>query len=82
MLGYQYTPGRHASYNPDSPDLDRLVQLMETLSYIAVRGNSGLFKKGRGPLGALSRRRSDGRRFLRAGADALGLDSGQRADLR
>ena len=32
FLGYEYAPGRHADYTPDSPDLDRLVQLMDALS--------------------------------------------------
>jgi hypothetical protein len=36
VLGYQYAQGRHADYSPGSPDLDRLVQLMEALSAIKV----------------------------------------------
>jgi hypothetical protein len=34
VLGYEYAPGRHAGYSPGSPDLDRLVQLMDALSAI------------------------------------------------
>jgi hypothetical protein len=36
VLGYQYASGRHADYSAGSPDLDRLVQLMEALSAIKV----------------------------------------------
>jgi hypothetical protein len=45
VLGYQYAPGRHADYSPGSPDLDRLVQLMNALSAIKVPDNPGLFKR-------------------------------------
>jgi hypothetical protein len=45
VLGYQYAPGRHADYSPGSPDLDRLVQLMEALSAVKVRGDPGPFKR-------------------------------------
>ena len=45
VLGYQYAPGRHADYTPGSPDLDRLVQLMETLSAIKVPDDPGAFKR-------------------------------------
>jgi hypothetical protein len=41
VLGYQYAPGRHANYFPGSPDLDRLVQLMDALSAIQVPDDSG-----------------------------------------
>jgi hypothetical protein len=41
VLGYQYAPGRHADYSPDSPDLDRLVQLMNALSAIKVPDDPG-----------------------------------------
>jgi len=37
VLGYEYAPGRHADYSPGSPDLDRLVQLMDALSAIRFR---------------------------------------------
>ena len=45
VLGYEYAPGRHADYAPDSPDLDRLVQLMGTLSEIKVPNDPGPFKR-------------------------------------
>jgi hypothetical protein len=45
VLGYEYAPGRHADYAPDSPDLDRLVQLMGALSEIKVPENLGPFKR-------------------------------------
>jgi hypothetical protein len=45
VLGYQYAPGRHADYRPGSPDLDRLVQLMDALSAIKVPGDPGPFKR-------------------------------------
>ncbi len=45
MLGYEYAPGRHADYAPDSPDLDRLVQLMDALSEIKVLDDPGPFKR-------------------------------------
>lgn len=52
VLGYQYAPGRHADYTPGSPDLDRLVQLMNALSAINVPDDPGP-QAGRGPLEAL-----------------------------
>jgi hypothetical protein len=45
VLGYQYAPGRHADYTPGSPDLDRLVQLMNALSQIKVKDDPGPFKR-------------------------------------
>jgi hypothetical protein len=45
VLGYQYAPGRHADYATGSPDLDRLVQLMESLSEIEVPDDPGPFKR-------------------------------------
>lgn len=45
VLGYQYASGRHADYSPGSPDLDRLVQLMEALSAIKVADDPGPFKR-------------------------------------
>jgi hypothetical protein len=45
VLGYRYAPGRHADYTPGSPDLDRLVQLMDVLSAIKVPGDPGPFKR-------------------------------------
>lgn len=45
VLGYEYAPGRHADYAPGSPDLDRLVQLMDALGAIKVPDNPGPFKR-------------------------------------
>jgi hypothetical protein len=45
VLGYQYAPGRHADYSPGSPDLDRLVQLMDALSSVEVPDDFGPFKR-------------------------------------
>ena len=45
VLGYEYAPGRHADYTPGSPDLDRLVQLMDALSEIKVPDDPGPFKR-------------------------------------
>ena len=45
VLGYEYADGRHADYSPGSPDLDRLVQLMEALSAIKVLDDAGPFKR-------------------------------------
>jgi hypothetical protein len=45
VLGYQYAVGRHADYCPGSPDLDRLVQLMETLNGIEVPADPGPLKR-------------------------------------
>jgi hypothetical protein len=45
VLGYEYAPGRHADYSPGSPDLDRLVQLMNTLSAIKIPDDPGPFKR-------------------------------------
>jgi len=45
VLGYSYAPGRHADYRPGSPDLDRLVQLMEALGRIAVPPDPGPLKR-------------------------------------
>jgi hypothetical protein len=45
VLGYEYAPGRHADYSPGSPDLDRLVQLMEALSAVKVPDDPGPFKR-------------------------------------
>jgi hypothetical protein len=32
VLGYHCAPGRHADYSPGSPDLDRLVRLMNAIN--------------------------------------------------
>ncbi len=32
VLGYNYSPGRRADYSPGSPDLDRLVRLMNAIN--------------------------------------------------
>jgi hypothetical protein len=45
VLGYEYADGRHADYAPGSPDLDRLVQLMDALSAIKVPDGAGPFKR-------------------------------------
>jgi hypothetical protein len=45
VLGYEYADGRHADYSPGSPDLDRLVQLMDALSEIKVPDDAGPFKR-------------------------------------
>ncbi len=45
VLGYEYAPGRHADYAPGSPDLDRLVGLMNALSTTTVADDAGLFKR-------------------------------------
>ena len=45
VLGYQYAPGRHADYRPGSPDLDHLVQLMNTLPGLAVPADPGPLKR-------------------------------------
>lgn len=45
VLGYEYAPGRHADYTPGSPDLDRLVQLLNALSAINVPDDPGPFKR-------------------------------------
>jgi hypothetical protein len=45
VLGYEYAPGRHADYAPGSPDLDRLVQLMDALSQIKVPDDPGPFQQ-------------------------------------
>jgi hypothetical protein len=54
VLGYQDAPGRHADYRPGSPDLDRIVWLLEALGRIKVPADPG-------PLKATSPRRSPGR---------------------
>ena len=45
VLGYQYAPGRHVDYTPRSPDLDRLIQLLDALSAIKIPDNPGPFKR-------------------------------------
>jgi hypothetical protein len=45
VLGYEYAPGRHADYSPGSPDLDRLVHLMDALCAIRVPDDPGPFKR-------------------------------------
>ena len=45
VLGHEYADGRHADYSPGSPDLDRLVQLMDALSTIKVPDDAGPFKR-------------------------------------
>ena len=45
VLGYEYVDGRHGDYAPGSPDLDRMVRLMDVLSDIKVPHNSGPFKR-------------------------------------
>jgi hypothetical protein len=41
VLGYEHADGRHADYTPGSPDLDRLVQIMDTLSAIKIPDDPG-----------------------------------------
>jgi hypothetical protein len=45
VLGYEYAPGRHGDYSPGSPDLDRLVQLIDALSAIKVPDDPGPLKR-------------------------------------
>ena len=45
VLGYQYAPGRHAEYRPGSPDLDRIVWLMEALGRVEVPADPGPLKR-------------------------------------
>ena len=45
VLGYEYADGRHADYTPGSPDLDRLVELMDALSAIKVPDDPGPLKR-------------------------------------
>jgi hypothetical protein len=45
VLCYEYADGRHADYTPGSPDLDRLVQLMDALSAIKVPDDPQPFKR-------------------------------------
>jgi hypothetical protein len=45
VLGYEHADGRHADYTPGSPDLDRLVQLMDALSAIKVPDDLGPLKR-------------------------------------
>lgn len=45
VLGYEYADGRHADYAPGSPDLDRLVRLMDVLGGIKVPDDSAMFKR-------------------------------------
>jgi len=45
VLGYENVDGRHADYSPGSPDLDRMVHLMDALSAIKVADDPGLFKR-------------------------------------
>jgi hypothetical protein len=45
VLGYEYASGRHADYSPGSPDLDRLVHLMDALSAIKVPDDPGPLKR-------------------------------------
>jgi hypothetical protein len=45
VLGYEHADGRHADYAPGSPDLDRLVQLMDVLSAIRVPDDPGPLKR-------------------------------------
>jgi hypothetical protein len=45
ILGYEYVDGRHADYSPRSPDLDRLVHLMDALSAIKAPDDPGPFKR-------------------------------------
>jgi hypothetical protein len=45
VLGYEYAEGRHADCTPGSPDLDRLVELMDALSAIKVPDDSGPLKR-------------------------------------
>lgn len=45
VLGYQYAPGRHADYRPGSPDLNRVVHLMETLSRIEAPADPDPLKR-------------------------------------
>ena len=45
VLGYEYADGRHADYAPGSPDLDRLVELMDVLATIKVPDDPGPLKR-------------------------------------
>ena len=45
VLGYEHVDGRHADYAPGSPDLDRLVHLMDALRAIKVPDDPGPFKR-------------------------------------
>ena len=45
VLGYEYADGRHADYAPGSPDLDRLVELMDALCAIKVPDDPGPLKR-------------------------------------
>ncbi len=45
VLGYEYADGRHADYTPGSPDVDRLVELMDVLAAIKVPDDTGPLKR-------------------------------------
>jgi hypothetical protein len=45
VLGYEYADGRHADYTPGSPDLDRLVELMDGLATVKVPDDLGPLKR-------------------------------------
>ncbi|MGH3614146.1 MAG: aminoglycoside phosphotransferase [Pseudonocardia sp.] len=44
VLGYEYVDGRSADYRPGSPDIDLIVDLMQTLSTIQVPAGRGPWK--------------------------------------
>lgn len=45
VLGYEHVEGRHADYTPGSPDLDRMVELMDALAEIKVPDDAGPLKR-------------------------------------
>lgn len=45
VLGFEHVQGRHADYSPGSPDLDRMVQLIEALARIGVPEDPGPLKR-------------------------------------
>ena len=63
VLGYEYAPGRHAEYSPGSPDLDRLVQLMDALSANQSQGRSGAVQAGRRDRGSPISMTGDGTQY-------------------
>ena len=79
VLGYQYTAGRHAAYQPGSPNLDMIVGLMNTLSEITVPGQTDLLKRAEDRWRAYVDEPEQADLFAGPTPDPLGLDPGQRA---
>jgi hypothetical protein len=52
VLGYEFVDGRHADYTPGSPDLARMVRLMDMLGGIKVPDDPGAFKRAEERWGA------------------------------